>query len=122
MDIMNDNSSANAASRGGGKPQYRSPAAPSSSGGGGANRLRDLRVGVPALAVHLAAPSCPVSSVDSTVILLHGAIAASNRIFLVLVTMGKAMSVKLPWRLFRGILRLILLMFLGTWILGLLTT
>jgi hypothetical protein len=41
---------------------------------------------------------------------------------LVLVTMAKAMSVKFPWRLFRDILYPILLMFLGTWIPGLLTT
>jgi hypothetical protein len=69
---------------------------------------------VPTPAAPLVAPRCLVSYVVSMTILLHGAIVASNSIFLVLATTGKATSAKFPWQLFRDTLYHTLLMFLGT--------
>jgi hypothetical protein len=70
------------------------------------HRLHLLRAAAPALVAPPAAPSCLASFVDLMVILLHGAIAA----------------IKFLWRLLWDTLRPILLMFLGIWIRGQLTT
>jgi hypothetical protein len=86
------------------------------------HHLHRLRATAPAPVAPPAAPSCLASFVDLMVILLHGAIAASNRLFLALVTMVKETSVKFLWRLLRDSLRPILLMFLGISIQGQLST
>jgi hypothetical protein len=86
------------------------------------HHLHRLRAAVPAPVASPAALSCLASFVDLMVILLHGAIAASNRIFLALVTMVKETSIKFLWRLLWDTLRPIMLMFLGIWIQGQLTT
>jgi hypothetical protein len=98
-EVYKNNSLANAASCGGGKTQNRPAPSPALEGASHQRHLRHPRAVVPAPAALPAAPSCLASFVDLMAILLHGAIAASNRTFLALVTMVKETSVKFLWQL-----------------------